>query len=240
MSDYFASLLSDPAITTIGLAVGGAIVAMWLAAAWWAHADATRRTERGITGYLAAGWILLSTPLLMPLALAIYRFARPGVPASELRGRALATELMAATSSGPVCPACRAAVDSGWLRCPSCSTWLAAPCTACREWSPLGLEICPFCAADAWDAPSTIELRPAAALHALGRGRWPRRAARSAQSARSARPRPARATPGGHETAAAGGVPTAAGATRVQRERFISSARPRTYSASRESLSAPS
>jgi hypothetical protein len=232
MSDYFASLVSDPAVTTIGLAAGGAVIALWLAAAWWAHADAVRRTEHGLAGYLAAGWILLSTPLLMPLALAIYAFARPGVTASEQRSRRLATELMA-TTAGPVCPSCREPVDSMWQRCPACAAWLAVPCSACGEWSPVGLEICPHCAAEGWAAPSTPDLRPAA-VTSLGRGRWPRRAARSGRT-RATRPSPA-----GHETTAAGGVPAAVGATRGQRDRFISSARPRSYATSRESLSDPS
>lgn len=234
MSDYFDSLLADPAVSTIGLAVGIAVIAIWLAAAWWAHADAARRTERDAAGYLAAGWILLSTPLLMPLALAIYALARPGLTASEQRGNVLAMELLATTGQGPACPGCRGPVDSRWLRCPRCTTWLAALCGACGAWSERGLEICPFCAAEVWDAPQTIEATPA--LRPLGRGVQPR----PRRAGRAARPHRARPLVRGHEAAAAGVLPTAADSARVQRERFISSTRPRSYSASRESLSAPS
>ena len=237
MPDEVGAFLASPAARTIGLVIGVAVVAVWLAAAWWAYENAVQRTGHGAAGFLAAGWVIVSTPLLLPLALAVYAFARPGASASDRRITALAAELAAATVAGPVCPACRAAVDPTWLRCPGCATWLAAPCAACGEWSPAGLEICPYCAADAWTRPAAVEVRPAAT--ALGRGRWSRQPERHA--GRAVRRRIARcALVAGHEEAAAGAVPAAAGSPRVQRDRVISSARPRSYATSRESSSASS
>jgi hypothetical protein len=97
----------------------------------------------------------------------------------------------------------------------------------------MGLEICPFCAADAWGRPAA-QASPAA-VAVLGRGRRSRHAGRAAVRRRVARC----ALVAGHEEAAAG-VPAAAGASRVQRDRVISSARPRSYATSRESSSASS
>lgn len=238
MSDDLGALLATPAVRTVGLTIGVAVVAVWLAAAWWAYSNAVRRTGHGAAGFLAAGWIIVSTPLLLPLALAVYAFARPGTSASDQRITRLAAELAGATLAGPVCPGCRDSVDPAWLRCPGCATWLAAPCAACAEWSPVGLEICPYCAADAWDRPA-LEASPTTATPttatAIGRGR------RSRHAGRAVRRRVARcALIAGHEEAAAG-VPAAAGASRVvQRDRVISSARPRSYAASRDSSSASS
>ena len=79
MSELIAQTLANPAVGAAGTAVLMAVVALWLAAAWWAYADASRRTESTLAGYVAAGWIILSTPMLLPLSLAAYTFARPQV-----------------------------------------------------------------------------------------------------------------------------------------------------------------
>jgi len=81
MPDLLAETLNDPAVGAVGTAVVLAGIALWLAAAWWAYADAARRTESSLAGFVAAGWIILSTPLLLPLSLAAYAFARPQVAA---------------------------------------------------------------------------------------------------------------------------------------------------------------
>src|SRR5829696_5148507 len=127
MEDLVAQTLADPAVGAVGTAIALAGIALWLAGAWWAYADATHRTESVLPGFIAAGWIVLSTPLLLPLSLAVYAAARPQVTAADQRARALAMQL-SATAPGPTCPACAAAVDAAWLRCPECTTWLASPC----------------------------------------------------------------------------------------------------------------
>ena len=152
MSDLIAQALSDPALGAVGTAVAVAGIALWLAGAWWAYADAARRTESSLAGFVAAGWIILSTPLLLPLALATYAFARPQVAAADQRTRQLAFEL-ATTPPRPACPVCSEAVDESWLRCPSCTSWLAAPCEHCGAWSDARLEICPMCGSDTREQP---------------------------------------------------------------------------------------
>ena len=144
MTDLLAQTLANPAVGAVGTAILLAVLALWIAAAWWAYADAARRTESSLAGYVAAAWIILSTPLLLPLSLAAYTFARPQVAAADRRTRSLAAEL-SMTPMQPTCAVCAEPVDGDWLRCPSCTTWLASPCAHCGSWSDGTLELCPWC-----------------------------------------------------------------------------------------------
>jgi hypothetical protein len=214
MEDVFSEFLADPTVHTVGLAILAAVVALWLAAAWWAYNDASRRKESTLVGFAAAGWIILSTPLLLPLSLAIYAMARPQATASDDRTQELMARLNEIAGDRPTCPSCDAVVDAGWLRCPFCATWFALECEVCGEWSAAALEICPFCGADRAPVPAG----------------WV-----AADSAGS--------TGAGHGTAAAGKPAAAtrsAGAPRLQRGRMASSWRPSSYAASRERSSAVS
>jgi hypothetical protein len=152
MSDLVAQILGNPAVAAIGTAIGLAAVALWFAAAWWAYADATRRTETSLAGFVAAGWILLSTPLLMPLALGAYVLARPQATAGDNRVKSLVQELRA-TATAPTCVECDLPIETSWLRCPRCTTWLATPCASCGRWSDDALEICPWCGGEDRDMP---------------------------------------------------------------------------------------
>lgn len=177
-ADAFAGFLADPTVAAIGGALGAALVALWIAAAWWAYTDSGRRTESTLAALIAAGWIIVSTPLLVPFSLAIYSLARPQRTAADGRTHHLAEALvdeMAASAPGG-CPACSIEVEPGWLRCPRCSTWLALPCTSCGTWSDPTLDACPFCGSEDRDEPAVVSLEPAAAP---GRGRRPRRAPRA-------------------------------------------------------------
>ena len=177
MSDLIAQTLSNPAIGAFGSALALAAVALWLAGAWWAYADATRRSESSLAGFLAAGWIILSTPLLLPLSLAVYAFARPQVTAADRRTRALAQELSMAPER-PYCATCAEPVDTAWLRCPSCSSWLAAPCSDCGGWSDASLALCPWCGGEERDEPVVESLTDVASgLSRRNRRRLPSRSA---------------------------------------------------------------
>ncbi len=156
-ADPIADFFANPLVTTGLTLVGIAVVALWLAAAWWAYQDAARRTESTLAAFLAAGWIVLSTPLMLPIALAVYAFSRPQVTASDHRTRSLVRELESVVHGGAACPSCQLPVESAWLRCPSCSTWLSAPCRSCAAWSARDLEACPFCGTEDHAAPGVIE-----------------------------------------------------------------------------------
>jgi hypothetical protein len=143
-------------IPAIGLAIGATIGALWLAAAWWAYRDASRRAGSSFVGLLAAAWIVLSSPFLLPLALAVYGLARPQHTAAEHRSRRLIAELVNQldATAAERCPTCALDIDSTWLRCPSCATWLAQPCANCGGWSERDLDVCPWCGSEERDAPA--------------------------------------------------------------------------------------
>lgn len=147
MDEMLTKVLADPAVGAIGTAIGVAAVALWLASAWWAYSDAARRTESSFAALGAAAWVLLSSPLFLPLSLATYALVRPPVPASDVRARAIAARLTD-VAVGESCPGCGEVIESEWLRCPACARWLTAPCRSCGQWSPRDLDICPFCGAE--------------------------------------------------------------------------------------------
>jgi RNA polymerase subunit RPABC4/transcription elongation factor Spt4 len=173
MPDILDEVLANPAVSATGSALGIAVVVLWLAAAWWAYSDAAHRTESSILAFFAAAWIVLSTPLMLPLSLLVYTFVRPQIAAGDQRTRALVQELGATAESAPTCPGCSRLVETGWLRCPECTTWLAAPCVECGSWSDSRLEICPWCGSEDREAPSVVPVAPvgAATLRRMRHGR---------------------------------------------------------------------
>jgi hypothetical protein len=176
----FSDVLADPAVSAIGGAIAVAGVALWVAAAWWAYCDATRRTGSVFAPLVAAGWIVVSTPLLMPLSLAVYALARPQQTAAQKRARRMAASLLdelGSPAEAQACPGCAAEVEPTWLRCPACTIWLAAPCVSCGGWSNRDLEACPWCGSEERAAPA-VELQASSALAASrsGRSRRPFRA----------------------------------------------------------------
>lgn len=218
MDDVFAELLANPTVHMVGIALALAGIALWLAAAWWAYQDANRRFESTVAGFAAAGWIILSTPLLLPIALAVYGLARPQATASDVRTVGLMARLSEVAAHRPTCPGCSTTMNPDWLRCPSCATWFATACDACGQWAAAGLDLCPFCGAER----QAILAGPAAAGSPAETG--------STADA-------------GHGTAAAGEPAAAGGATkapRLQRDRMASSLRPASYEASRASSSVSS
>ena len=185
----FDQVLGDPTVTAIGGAIGAALVALWLAAAWWAYSDAARRTDNTPAAMLAAAWIVVSTPLFMPFALAAYALARPQHSAAEHRTRRLAADLVDAldeiASAG--CSNCGGTVEEGWLRCPTCASWLSLPCSLCGKWSDRSLAVCPYCGGEERGEAAVEELEPAA----LDRPRRGRRQVRAVGPGRVAAGRPA-------------------------------------------------
>src|SRR5689334_14163385 len=94
MTDLLAQTLDNPIIPTIALGLAATVGALWLAAAWWAYRDASRRAGSSFAGLLAAAWVVLSSPFLLPLSLGVYTLARPQHSAAEKRSRRLIRELV--------------------------------------------------------------------------------------------------------------------------------------------------
>lgn len=163
MSNLFDDFLANPLIGTTATALAVAGVALWIAAAWWAWRDAGRRTESTAMAFLASAWVIVSTPMLLPLSLAVYAVVRPPITAAEDRTQSLIAALAGGAAAGTTCPGCEQRIDQAWARCPQCATWLASPCSACGEWSPADLELCPFCAHEGHGVPA-VEAPAAAAV----------------------------------------------------------------------------
>lgn len=163
MSNLIDEFFASPVVGAIGTAIAIAGVALWIAAAWWTWRDAARRSESQVVAFIASAWIIVSTPMLLPLSLVIYMVARPATSAADQRAESLMAALAASSLAGATCPACAAHTDGTWVRCPRCATWLSAPCASCGEWSPADLEICPYCGREGHAAPLVAEAPAAAA-----------------------------------------------------------------------------
>ena len=58
------------------------LVILWIASAWWVWRDARTRSSDPFVPYIAAGCVILVTPLLFPLAIVVYRLMRPRLTVS--------------------------------------------------------------------------------------------------------------------------------------------------------------
>ena len=87
---------------------------LWLAASYWAFRDMQHRTTNPVAPYLAAGLVVVFTPILFPLAVLTYRIIRPHESDLRVHERALAEEAIARRDRViPHCPNCSPA---GWRR----------------------------------------------------------------------------------------------------------------------------
>lgn len=156
MNQVLDTLVNDPTVGAIGLALAGTAIGLWLAAAWWTYTDMGRRSTSELARLTAVGWVLLSSPALLPLSLPTYLLARPQATVAERRAQRLFQAMEPSMMDGR-CPTCEGIVDAEWRRCPTCTTWLASACADCGEWSAIDLESCPWCAADKAAGRTTVE-----------------------------------------------------------------------------------
>jgi hypothetical protein len=142
--DLAGQVLSNPIVVSGVTILGVALVAGWLLATVWAFQSVAQRSENILARYLAASWILLSGPVLLPLSLAILGCLRPVETAADGRLRRLVLALQARLD-GPGCAACAARLDARWVRCPWCAAWQGRQCQRCAKWAPADADICPWC-----------------------------------------------------------------------------------------------
>ena len=145
LAGMIGQVLSNPIVVASGLVIVGVMVVAWLVATLWVFQDAAHRSDHALVRYLAAGWILASGPLLLPLSLPIYNLVRPAALSGD-RELQVVEDLLGLRAERPSCFACAARIDPAWVRCPACSTWLAALCDRCERWAPRDANICPWCA----------------------------------------------------------------------------------------------
>jgi hypothetical protein len=146
IGDAIGSIFDNPVIKLgIQLAVIYWII-LWLAAAYWAFRDMQSRSDNPLAPYLAAGFVILFTPILFPLAVFTYKVIRPQEKIGEVYERNLAEEAMLAEIEAiPHCPACDRRVEAAWIICPTCRTRLNRVCPNCTRLVALDWTLCAWC-----------------------------------------------------------------------------------------------
>ena len=162
MIEILTRFAATPVVSGVLFATALAAIGLWLAAAWWTYLDISRRSDSELARLLAPSWVVVSTPLLLPLSLGVYTLVRPQQTVGDRRTRTLVGALAPELSYADACPGCGTRADESWRRCPSCETWLQAPCAHCGGWSNVQLELCPWCGSEVLDIPSV------SAPHELG------------------------------------------------------------------------
>jgi hypothetical protein len=155
---------------------------VWLGWAFWTHRDAKRRVDDPIL--IWASTALGLVPIAGPL---VYLLFRPPETLADVRARRAelrALEAHLERRGGPLCPVCRAGVESSFLVCPVCTTRLKEPCRDCgAPLEPLW-QACPYCAAPL-DTAVPVDLDAALSAEVAlngnkkARSKSPRRAAAS-------------------------------------------------------------
>jgi hypothetical protein len=144
--DLIGQVLSNPIVITGLMVLAGAVIAGWLLATVWAFHDMAHRSDHLLARYLAASWVLLSGPVLLPLSLPILSLVRPLETPSDGRLTQLIESLRARADGDATCFDCGRQLDAQWVRCPWCATWQSRLCQRCERWAPADAAICPWCA----------------------------------------------------------------------------------------------
>ncbi len=154
----FADLLGLPAVGLAGRLLLIGVTVLWLATAWWTWRDMEHRSGDPLLRLIATAGIVLATPLLFPLAVAVYLILRPRRPQEPSRALELRLTELAVAADPDRCPRCGERTAQGWQRCPACGQVLTVGCPACGE--PVGLDwqLCAWCATELpWtDAPADV------------------------------------------------------------------------------------
>jgi RNA polymerase subunit RPABC4/transcription elongation factor Spt4 len=149
-------VMANPIVTTALTVLAGVLVVAWLLAVAWAFRQMADRTDSVLARYLAATWVFLSTPLMVPISVAVVALVRPHEVAGERRISRLLETVRARAEESPACASCGRAMDERWVRCPDCAAWTGRQCGRCQRWAPPDTEICPWCAWAPGDAEDQL------------------------------------------------------------------------------------
>jgi len=157
----FGGIVGHPVVTMGARLVLVYLAIVWIASTWWTWRDMRSRTHDPISPYLAAGFVVLFTPLLFLLAVLVYRVLRPPLTLVERDADDLQRRLLEEEAVAVRCRRCGAAVDDAWMRCPTCGQTLAVRCRSCGRSLGLDWEICAWCAAEVpWGTTDAEAARP--------------------------------------------------------------------------------
>jgi predicted RNA-binding Zn-ribbon protein involved in translation (DUF1610 family) len=143
----FGELLGHPAVGIATRFLALYVVIVWIASAWWVWRDARARSSDVLLPYLAAGGVLLVTPLMFPLAVVVYRLLRPPLTLSAATAVELQLAMLEEEATRSECGSCGAPVEDEWVACPACGAELATRCVSCGRPLELDWTICAWCAA---------------------------------------------------------------------------------------------
>ena len=138
---------------------------IWLASAFWAYRDMRLRTASAVAPYIAAGTIILFTPIFFLFGLLLYRIVRPKETIAEVSERALAEEaILAEVATHAHCANCSRPVHEDWIICPTCRNRLRRVCPNCEHLIELDWTLCAWCGKDfeRAEAPGTAAFMPTA------------------------------------------------------------------------------
>jgi hypothetical protein len=170
----FGELLGLPAVGLAGRVLLLAMVVLWLATAWWTWRDMEVRNADPLLRLVATAGIVLATPILFPLAAAVYLILRPRPGEDPTRALELRLAELAVGTDHERCPRCGEHTAASWQRCPACGQVLSVACPSCGERVGLDWQLCAWCAAELpWKAasPDPGATRPAVAIPIVPGGR---------------------------------------------------------------------
>ena len=122
---------------------------IWLASAFWAYRDMRLRTSSAVAPYIAAGVIILFTPIFFLFGLLLYRIVRPKETIAEVNERVLAEEaILAEVATHAHCANCSRPVHDDWIICPTCRNRLRRVCPNCEHLIELDWTLCAWCGKD--------------------------------------------------------------------------------------------
>jgi RNA polymerase subunit RPABC4/transcription elongation factor Spt4 len=165
IASAFGTFFANDTVQLILRGIGFYIVFLWLATAYWAYRDMSARTMNPVAPYLAAGLIIVFTPVLFVFSWLLYRILRPHETVAEANERALAEEAMLVEVEKQAhCANCGRAVQPEWLICPTCRNRLRRLCSNCGRLVELDWSLCAYCGKDfERPVPLPAHTRPAVA-----------------------------------------------------------------------------
>lgn len=133
------------------------MIAVWLAAIWWALQDIRARST-SVSLQIAATMMVIA--FNFP-GLLVYFMLRPQRTLAQMYGESLEEEALIRTvNEASVCPSCEHPVESDFLFCPWCQARLRQQCQRCERPILLRWRLCPYCGS----APAAVSLPPAPAI----------------------------------------------------------------------------
>jgi hypothetical protein len=124
------------------------LVLVWVATAWWAFRDVSRRTASLPGPFLVSGLFVLATPLFFVPVAIVYRVVRPAETLAEASEHDLTETALEATPTHAACPSCASEIEEDWRLCPWCRYELLVPCPRCTRLVEVAWPVCPWCVAE--------------------------------------------------------------------------------------------